>query len=68
MIPDPGLRADDATEDELRAEDEARSSRTVADMASELAAERSQGRAAPPPVELTPMFPENEDERGRKRG
>jgi hypothetical protein len=64
---DPGIRATDPTEAELAEEDRRRSEVTVGEMAEADAAERRALRAAPPPVELRPMFPEAEDEDGRKR-
>jgi hypothetical protein len=62
-LPDPGLRPTDPTEEELAAEDAARSQVTI----RELAEQAAELRSFPPSVELRPMFPEAEDEDGRKR-
>jgi hypothetical protein len=64
---DPGMRADDPTDEELEAEDRARSKVTVGELAVTAQAERARTRAAPPQLDIRPMFPEREDAHGRKR-
>jgi hypothetical protein len=64
---DPGLRTDDLTESELALEDRRRSGITVVELAAYALAEHQRLRSTPPRPELRPMFPEREEDDGRKR-
>jgi hypothetical protein len=64
---DPGLRADDPTEAELAEEDRRRSEVTVGELAEAALAAHQRLRSTPPQPELRPMFPEREEDDGRKR-
>jgi hypothetical protein len=64
---DPGMRATDPTEAELAEEDRRRSEVTVGELAEAALREHTELRTVPPRPALRPMFPEREEDDGRKR-